>query len=395
MFKGGEMSSAKLRLNEFFVEWLLVDSDPTIIQYLHEDASFSSDSPEKVSLILDAMIDRNSHSQPPRSPASAGRPSPKKRSQSDMLSFGGTFKSHNQLGGSPIKESDSQAQVLTRRRSNIDAIPTFFAAIGVDSAASMKSQYRIPEDSLVNKQAEIELLFKPFPGGIGVESFVHITKNLCGFPSFFNKALFQRIMEYYVDDPSSKMGLPRKIPTTVAVGAKLKLKAFINFWQIEIEPYDNFGRFFRLVKNPNSDFIRKDDFVPFILELLLLHPGLDFLASHEEFKRKYALTVIARIFYKVNLSRTGKITCREVRRSNIVQEFMHVDEETDINRCVEYFSYEHFYVLYCRFFELDADKDAKISVEDLVKYGDYCLSETIIDRFQNRLYYSHLLFRIK
>jgi hypothetical protein len=57
---------------------------------------------------------------------------------------------------------------------------------------------------------------------------------------------------------------------------------------------------------------------------------------------------------------------------------MHVDEETDINRVVDYFSYEHFYVLYCRFFELDSDKDSKISRDDLLRYGDHSLSEVFI-----------------
>jgi serine/threonine-protein phosphatase 2A regulatory subunit B'' len=91
-------------------------------------------------------------------------------------------------------------------------------------------------------------------------------------------------------------------------------------------------------------------------------------------------TVIARIFFKVNLSRTGKLSLRELHASNLIVEFMHVDEETDINRVVEYFSYEHFYVLYCRFFELDGDKDSKLSRDDLLRYGEHSLSEAIVDR---------------
>jgi serine/threonine-protein phosphatase 2A regulatory subunit B'' len=59
---------------------------------------------------------------------------------------------------------------------------------------------------------------------------------------------------------------------------------------------------------------------------------------------------------------------------------MHVDEEIDINKVHEYFSYEHFYVLYCRFFELDIDKDLKLTREDLLKFGNHCLSEAIVDR---------------
>jgi serine/threonine-protein phosphatase 2A regulatory subunit B'' len=90
--------------------------------------------------------------------------------------------------------------------------------------------------------------------------------------------------------------------------------------------------------------------------------------------------VITRIFYNVNTSRSGKLSLREVRASNLFNACMHVDEETDINRVVEYFSYEHFYVLYCKFFELDVDKDSKLTKADLVKYGDHSLSDAIVDR---------------
>lgn len=362
-----------------------MDSNPKVVEFLHDESSFAADAPDKMMAVIEGLLDKPHNVGPPRSPTK----SPKKRTQADMLNSS-TGNSGLLLRGSSSKElltiDKDDSQQIARRRASIDAIPSFysksFTSLGQPVAGATRTHYRIAEDTLDKRRPEIEALFKPFPVGIVAESFVHITKNLCGFPSFFNKALFQRIMDYY-DDGGSRMQLPRRVPLSAAAGAKMKLKTFLTFWEIEMEPFDHFGRFFRLVKNPGSEFIRKDDFVPFILELLLLHPGLDFLAQHEEFKRKYALTVIARIFYKVNMSRTGRITCREVRRSNIVQEFMHVDEETDINRCVEYFSYEHFYVLYCRFFELDTDKDAKISVDDLVKYGDYCLSEPIIERYYN------------
>jgi len=34
-----------------------------------------------------------------------------------------------------------------------------------------------------------------------------------------------------------------------------------------------------------------------------------------------------------------------------------LDDITDINRITDYFSYEHFYVTYCKFWELDTDHD--------------------------------------
>lgn len=103
--------------------------------------------------------------------------------------------------------------------------------------------------------------------------------------------------------------------------------------------------------------------------------------KHEDFQRQYMWTVIARIFYSTNRSRTGRITLKELRNSNLLHAFMHVDEETDINKVTEYFSYEHFYVLYCRFFELDTDKDSKLMPGDLLKCNEHALSEAIVERY--------------
>jgi serine/threonine-protein phosphatase 2A regulatory subunit B'' len=108
--------------------------------------------------------------------------------------------------------------------------------------------------------------------------------------------------------------------------------------------------------------------------------GLEFLSNHAEFQEKYAVTVITRIFYSVNKCHSGRITSRQVRRSDLVDAFASVDEEEDINKVTRYFSYEHFYVLYCRFWELDHDRDYRITREDLLKYGDHSLSHMIVDR---------------
>lgn len=50
-------------------------------------------------------------------------------------------------------------------------------------------------------------------------------------------------------------------------------------------------------------------------------------------------------------------------------------------KVTEYFSYEHFYVVFCRFYELDADRDGRLSGEDLMKYGEHGLSSLIVDRY--------------
>ena len=66
--------------------------------------------------------------------------------------------------------------------------------------------------------------------------------------------------------------------------------------------------------------------------------GLEFLSNHAEFQEKYATTVITRIFYIVNTNHDGRITARQVRRSNLHTSFLIVDDEEDINKVTQYFS---------------------------------------------------------
>lgn len=54
--------------------------------------------------------------------------------------------------------------------------------------------------------------------------------------------------------------------------------------------------------------------------------------------------------------------------------------ENDINVVRQYFSYEHFYVLYCRFWELDTDHDFLIDKEDFSRYEGHALSRKAVDR---------------
>ena len=201
------------------------------------------------------------------------------------------------------------------------------------------------------------------------EHFVRVTKDICRFPSFFNAPLYQRIIDLWNAQHA------HQAPMEIVTYEMLEW-----FYQTEMEPYDMVDRFFRLVKQPKHNYIERNDFLPFIKALLSDHPGLEFLSTHAEFQEKYAITVITRIFYAVNTCHSGRITSRQVRRSDLLEAFQQVDEEEDINKVTRYLSYEHFYVLYCRFWELDHDRDYRISKDDLLKYGDQSLSHMIVDR---------------
>lgn len=61
----------------------------------------------------------------------------------------------------------------------------------------------------------------------------------------------------------------------------------------------------------------------------------------------------------------------ELRRSNFLQTLALLEEEDDINQITDYFSYEHFYVIYCKFWELDTDHDLYIDPKDLARYNDH------------------------
>uniref|UniRef100_A0A3B3R046 EF-hand domain-containing protein n=1 Tax=Paramormyrops kingsleyae TaxID=1676925 RepID=A0A3B3R046_9TELE len=92
-------------------------------------------------------------------------------------------------------------------------------------------------------------------------------------------------------------------------------------------------------------------------------------AQSDENTRPLPHTVIQRIFYTVNRSWTGRITAHELRRSNFLETLAALEEESDINQVTDYFSYEHFYVIYCKFWELDTDHNLLIDHRDLAKYN--------------------------
>ena len=136
-----------------------------------------------------------------------------------------------------------------------------------------------------------------------VDKFVHVTKRICGLPSFFNLPLCKRIKLINKLNNSSDQGTLNNKDPINGKDLLVKFNEFMFFWKTEIEPYDAKERFFRVVKCPSAEYILREDFSPYIQELLHFHPGLEFLDGQEEFQKKYALTVITRIFYKVNSSR--------------------------------------------------------------------------------------------
>ncbi|KAI8838636.1 hypothetical protein BC829DRAFT_404358 [Chytridium lagenaria] len=126
-------------------------------------------------------------------------------------------------------------------------------------------------------------------------------------------------------------------------------------------------------KDVNS--VYRDDFA-----VVDRHPGLEFLASMPVFQARYVETVTTRIFYEKKQNWSEKMTIPDLRRHPFLFSLRNVQQEDDINATRDFFSYKHFYVIYCKFWELDADHDMFIEGEDLYRYDRGALTTLAVKR---------------
>ncbi|KAK7278417.1 hypothetical protein RJT34_23445 [Clitoria ternatea] len=208
---------------------------------------------------------------------------------------------------------------------------------------------------------QIDSRFYGHLDGLQLHEFKPVTKEICKLPSFFSTVLFKKI--------------------DVNFTGTITRDQFIDYWiRGNMLAMDLATQIYTILKQPYRTYLVQDDFKPVLRELLSTHPGLEFLQNTPEFQERYAETVIHRIFYYMNRSGNGRLTLRELKRGSLIDAMQHVDEEEDINKVLRYFSYEHFYVIYCKFWELDTDHDFFIDRENLIKYGNHSLTYRIVDR---------------
>ncbi|XP_073470681.1 serine/threonine-protein phosphatase 2A regulatory subunit B'' subunit beta-like isoform X4 [Aquarana catesbeiana] len=175
-----------------------------------------------------------------------------------------------------------------------------------------------------------------------------------------------------------------KAPLFYAAGGErtgyVSVHKFVAMWRKILHTcHDEAAKFIQLLAKPSCSYLEQEDFISFLQDVVNTHPHLTFLREASEFHSRYITTVVQRIFYNVNRSWSGHITCAELRKSNFLQHIALLEEE-DINQSIDYFSYEHFYVIYCKFWELDTDHDLYIDEQDLSKHNDHAISSRIIER---------------
>ena len=122
---------------------------------------------------------------------------------------------------------------------------------------------------------------------------------------------------------------------------------FLTFWQAHRLCTPNQLLFQLLVRDGRSS-VTSSDFADIVGYVAHTHPGLDFLKATPEFQDRYCECVIEQILYFNTRDLSHALSLRDIANSDIAEAFVALDEEDDINKFTKYFSYQHFYVLYCK-----------------------------------------------
>nr|CAG4645339.1 EOG090X00JH [Lynceus sp. MCZ IZ 141354] len=259
----------------------------------------------------------------------------------------------NRPSTSPVVSPRSTIRRQTKANKNV-SIPRFYFPSGRPSNQQ--------NDVLLQRIAAV---FQQLPGGHATREQFGAVAKACGCPLYWKVPLFMAA---------------RGEETGV-----VSLQSFLEFWQkLTNTHHDEASRFVHILTTANPaaqrSYLIPEDFAPLIQDVVDTHPGLVFLKEASEFHSRYVHTIIARIYYCVNRSWSGRITASEVRNSILLPTIRLLEEEEDINQITDFFSYEHFYVIYCKFWELDKDHDLFIDKNDLARHNDRAISSRMIDR---------------
>ncbi|KAK2080070.1 hypothetical protein QBZ16_002466 [Prototheca wickerhamii] len=207
------------------------------------------------------------------------------------------------------------------------AIPQFYFP-----GAARSSAYKAAVD-------KVDAFFAVYPQGLSLDNLKALLKQVFSLPTSLAYPLFYKMT-----------------PGEEGLVSRASLISWLDragFWA-----QDAAGRAYRILCAPGATGVTPADLKP----------------------ERYAETVIHCVFYALDRSGTGRLRLRELRRGDLLDALGEVDEQDDINRVSRYFSYEHFYVIYCKFWDLDTDHDFMLSRDDLLRYGNHALTFRIIER---------------
>jgi len=198
------------------------------------------------------------------------------------------------------------------------------------------------------------------------------------------------------DDDEHAEGVHSAAPFTVderaeAAGRRLVAKglrvgAFRRFFNAQLAGSGADERLLRCLCGGANAELTAATCRPLVSEVVRQHPSLPFLAADVVYRTHYEATVVHRILFSLDPLRTGRVSAATLRRTGapLWGALRALSGEgaasDDINCERRFFSYEQFYVIFCKFCELDADGDFELSLEELHRYGGYALSTRAIGR---------------
>ncbi|XP_029167065.1 uncharacterized protein LOC114937659 isoform X2 [Nylanderia fulva] len=266
-------------------------------------------------------------------------------------------------------EVQNKAQIYTKEKTQQKSLPphtTLQRQVKANKTVYIPRFYfpggkPVPLSQLETIVSKIITAFQNLPNCCASRAQFHTITKACDLPLYWKVPLF------LAADGDQK--------------GNIEMNAFLEFWkELTVTHHDAASKFIRIVTRKFRNYILPEDLIPLVQDVVETHPGLTFLKEATEFHSRYVHTVIARIFYCVNRSWSGKISLAELRRSNLLSVIAVLEHEEDINQVTAYFSYEHFYVIYCKFWELDRDHDLFIDKMDLTRHNDHALSTRMIER---------------
>ncbi|XP_062939201.1 serine/threonine-protein phosphatase 2A regulatory subunit B'' subunit beta isoform X2 [Cynocephalus volans] len=340
----------KMKVDELFLRWLSEAGTQLMLQDCLRRIQSSGPGAGDAGLPGPWTPASGPSSPDPRGPP-VGAPSP-----APALPLGAPTSPRNGPHARGTRRSVSARVVQTKKEEPLppatsQSIPTFYFPRG-------RPKETVNVDAVI---AKIERTFAQFPHERATMEDMGRVAKACGCPLYWKGPLF--------------CGAGGERTGCVSV------HKFVAMWRKILQTcHDDAAKFVHLLMNPGCNYLVQEDFVPFLQDVVNTHPGLSFLKEASEFHSRYITTVIQRIFYTVNRSWSGRITCTELRRSTFLQNVALLEEEADINQLTEYFSYEHFYVIYCKFWELDTDHDLLIDAQDLARHNDHAISTRMVDR---------------
>lgn len=143
---------------------------------------------------------------------------------------------------------------------------------------------------------------------------------------------------------------------------------------------DEYAMFVRLVDGGSIIRLNSVGLKLLVLDLINISPSLSHLKTSPDFHIPYARAVIERLGFAAH-AWTNTLTKQMIKSSKFLEALEFVSyHENDVNNEPHFFSYEHFYVIYCEYYELDTRQKGCLTPSQLARYAGGTVNPMVFKR---------------